>query len=166
VRCTVRGAGVAGGLVLLAASAVPAAAQQPLGRLSLASNVAQVQLVVVVAPRVTLGSPSAIRELDRTPSTRLLAAPLGVRVNAPHRLLIQRVPDSCPSAEGTARRVAVRMPDGAFAEVTERPVAIARGAVRETAPVAEVLEYQVSASTAACDLPLPVSYEIEVAPTL
>jgi hypothetical protein len=166
MNCRIRGADVARALVLLGALATPAAAQQSRGAVSLASNVAQVQLVVVVPPRVTLASPGAIRELDRTPLTRLLAAPLGVRVNVPHRLRIQRVPDACQGADGTARHVAVRMPDGTFTELTERPATIARGAERGTAPGDDVVEYRVSTSSAGCEMPLPVRYEIEVAPTL
>jgi hypothetical protein len=163
--------------VLLGALAAPAAGQQPHGTSPLASNVAQVQLVVVVPPRATLTSSGAIRELDRTPVARLLAAPLGVSVNVPHRIRIQRVPDPCQSADGTAaRRVAVRVPGGAFTELTEQPITISRGADTRGAdtrgvgqappPASEVLQYQVSSAAATCKVPLPVRYEIEVTPTL
>lgn len=185
-----RGVGLGRALVLLGALAVPAAAQQLRGGSPLASNVAQVQLVVVVPPRATFTPSGAIRELDRTPAARLLAAPLGVSVNVPHRIRIQRMPDPCRGADGDARRVAVRMPDGAFAELTERPLTISRGAdmrgvdtrgaetrgadsrgadSRRPGPAAaasEVLLYQVSTAAATCDVPLPVRYEIEVTPTL
>jgi hypothetical protein len=150
-------------LWLLGMSARSVAAQQA-APAALSSNLARVQLVAVVPPSVTFTPRGAIREVSRTHAAAELAAPLGVRVNTAYRVVVHRVPDTCRSADGAERRVWVRLPDGAFTEVTTGPAVISRIPRAATAD-ADELQYRVTTSSAACDTPLPVRYDIQVAPT-
>jgi hypothetical protein len=151
--------------------ASPAAAQQAAAPAMTMSNLAQVQLSIVVPPRVMLASAGAVREVSRNGSTAMIAAPLGVGGNTAYQVVVHRVPDACQAADGTERRVWVRNAGGAFSEltnaqgVTAQPV-MARAPGAGATVGQDELQYRVTSAGAACDTALPVRYDIQVAPTL
>jgi hypothetical protein len=149
-------------VLCLTAGAV--AAQQAPAPVPVVSNLARVQLTVVVPPRVTLAPAGSLREISRTDSTAVVIAPLGVGANMSFRVLVHRVADTCRSANGTERRVWVRTASGAFTELTDRPAVITRAP--RTGAGEDELQYRVTAGGTACDAELPVRYDILVAPTV